>query len=243
MQLPFEHTKIYLHCKSSKILWYVQSFRHSFSHNISACEVPLGIPPIDIYCSSIDVKLILKSVYCGDRISPLQWTRQLEKSGKITGKQKKRYQRLNNEIEWANYTKESIDSSIQSSWNSRWKSTFNECSLKQFAKEIPSHGVYSPLTNGNPYRANKLCELFIGNPLKLPYYAWNLIKIASLLCTCGKEEGDSLHYLFRCVNNEPARSSNIKDLNIFNPDDCATLKSFVCVTEILDSWKWRRLLA
>ena len=145
------------------------------------------------------------------------------------------YQRLNNEIECANYTKESIDSFILSSWNSRWKSTFNECSLKQFVKEIPSYGVYSPLTNGNPYRANKLIELFIGNSLKLPYYAWNLKKTASPLCTCGKEEGDSLHYFFRCANNEPDRPSNIKDLNIFNPDDCATLKSFICKTEILDS--------
>ena len=103
-----------------------------------------------------------------------------------------------------------IDSFIQSSW----KSTFNECSLEQFVKEIPGHGVYSPLTNGNPYRANKLCELFIGNSLKLPYYAWDLSKIASPLCTCGKEEGDSLHYFLRCANNEPARPSNIKDLTV-----------------------------
>ena len=211
-------------------------FRHSYSPNISACEVLLGIPPIDIYCSSIDVKFILKSVYCEDHISQAHYNGlgNLRSLANILESKKRRYQRLNNEIECANYTKESIDSFIQSSWNSRWKSTFNECSLKQFVKEIPSHGVYSPLTNGNPYRANKLCELFIGNSLKLPYYAWNLSKIASPLCTCGKEEGDSLHYFFRCANNEPARPSNIKDLNIFNPDDCATLKSFICETEILD---------
>ena len=134
---------------------------------------------------------------------------------------KKEIPAINNEIECANFTKESIDSFIQSSWNSRRKNTFNECSLKQLVKETPSHGVYSPLTNGNSCRANKLCEMFIGNSLKLPYYAWNLSKIASPLCTCGKEEAD----------------------RIFNPDDCATLNSFICETEILDSWKWRRLLA
>ena len=214
-------------------------FRHSYSPNISACEVLLGIPPIDIYCSSIDVKFILKSAYCRDNqlISQAHYNGlgNLRSLANLLESKKKRYQRLNNEIECANYTKEIIDSSIQSLWNSRWKSTFNECPLKQFVKEIPKNGVYSPLTNGNQYRANKLCELFIGNSLKLPYYAWNLSKIASPLCTCGKEEGDSLHYFFRRANNEPARSSNIKDLNIFNPVDCATLKSFIRETEIVDS--------
>ena len=43
--------------------------KHSMSPKITAIEVLMGIPPIDIYCSSIEIKFLIKSVNKDDLVT------------------------------------------------------------------------------------------------------------------------------------------------------------------------------
>ena len=43
--------------------------KHSMSPKITAIEVLMGIPPIDIYCSSIEIKLLIKAVNKDDLVT------------------------------------------------------------------------------------------------------------------------------------------------------------------------------
>ena len=43
--------------------------KHSMSPKITAIEVLTGIPPIDIYCSSVEIKFLFKSVNKDDLVT------------------------------------------------------------------------------------------------------------------------------------------------------------------------------
>ena len=130
-------------------------FNHSMSPKISSCEVISGLPPIDIYCSAIDIKFLIKSV-CEDDLVHKEHKLGLNRSrslANITESKLKRYSRQHTPT---SYTRASIQSYIHDIWNKRWKSPLNDTFLKTFVEDIPVDMRFSPMIHGNPYIANKI---------------------------------------------------------------------------------------
>ena len=84
------------------------------------------------------------------------------------------------------YNKHEIDEFIEESWIKRWKNTQNKGLLQYLPNTQPQLNTCCPLTIGDPYVVNKICELVIGNSFAFAEYAWNMWKCESPMCICGK---------------------------------------------------------
>ena len=65
--------------------------------------------------------------------------------------------------------------------------------LQHFPNTQPQLNTFCPLTIGDPYVVNKICELVIGNSFAFAEYAWNMWKCESPMCICGKSEDNPYH--------------------------------------------------
>ena len=113
----------------------------------------------------------------------------------------------------------------QSNTYSFVKSKTNTCFLKNFQSSQPSNGKLSPLVYGDSYVANKLCEFFIGNTMKLADYKWKLSRCESPLCKCKRSEETPYHFFFECILHKRPDCVEMKD--VYNEDDVEDLKSFI----------------
>ena len=60
------------------------------------------------------------------------------------------------------YKHEMVAELINRMWNQRWRCPTNTCFLKHFLVQ-PSGSTFSPLVNGHPLEANKICQPLFGN--------------------------------------------------------------------------------
>ena len=207
-------------------------FNYSMSPKVS-CEVISGLPPIDIYCSAIDIKFLIKSV-CEDDLVHKEHKLGLNRSrslANITESKLKRYSRQHTPT---SYTRASIQSYFHDIWNKRWMSPHNDTFLKTFVEDIPVDLRFSPMIQGNPYIANKITEFAMGNSLLLKENLWKVSRIASPLCECLKSEENSYHFLFCCEFYNSIRPHKLHMANIFVQDDCTQLKNFLADSHILN---------
>ena len=204
-------------------------FKHSPSPSIQTCQALIGQPPIDILCDSIAVKFVIKAKEKDDlvrrshdlaRARPQSRANHLESS-------LRRYSRNILDSTTINYTPRKIEDFITTQWKSRWKNCLDDCLLKNLKSSQPAAGQLSPLVFGDPYKANKICEIIIGNSLLLSNYKWQLSQCESPLCKCKKTEETPYHFLFDCQLRKD-RPSQIETMNIFNSHDASDLKTFIC---------------
>ena len=147
--------------------------KHSMSPKITAIEVLMGIPPIDIYCSSIEVKFLIKSVNKDDLITAthVKTTRPSSLSSLLLSKLR-RFERTHMSH---SYTRDSIKAFIRDNWNRRWNSPYNDNFLRNFISNLPQETIHSPLLGGNPLIANMISDLLIGSSRRLAENGWLLI--------------------------------------------------------------------
>ena len=120
------------------------------------------------------------------------------------------------------YIKHEIDEFIEHSWIKRWKNTQNKGLLHHLPNTRPQLNTCCPLTIGDPYVVNKICELVIGNSFAFAEYAWNMWKCESPMCKCGKSEDNLYHYFFCCPRYNEIRPV-IQSLNLMEATDCQKL--------------------
>ena len=203
-------------------------FKHAPSPSIQASEALIGQPPVDILCESIAIKFAIKLKEKDDLVHfshrsalsrPTSRASFLEASVK-------RFSRLRPNDTMLKYSPAEISSFITTRWQNRWNGAFNNCFLKNFQSSQPSNGKLSPLVYGDSYTANKLCEFFIGNTMKLSNYKWKLSQCESPLCKCKTTEETPYHFFFEC-SLHTNRPDCIEMKNVFNEDDVQDLKTFI----------------
>ena len=205
--------------------------KHSMSPKITAIEVLMGIPPIDIYCSSIEIKFLIKAVNKDDLVTATHvktLTRPSSLSSLLLSKL--RFERTHMSH---SYTRDSINAFIRDNWNRRWNSPYNDNFLKNFISNLQQETIHSPLLDGNPLIANMISDLLIGSSRRLAENLWKLSRTPSPMCICGTSEQNSYHYFFYCRNYRNLRSFHLNSLDLFISDDCGIIRNFISGTNII----------
>ena len=130
------------------------------------------------------------------------------------------------------YNKHEIDEFIEQIWIKIWKNTQNKGLLHHLPNTQPQLNTCCPLTIGDPYVVNKICELVIGNSFAFAEYAWIMWNCESPMCICGKSEDNLYHYFFCCPRYNEIRP-DIQSLNLMEATDCQKL-NFIMNTNKLN---------
>ena len=206
--------------------------KHSMSPKITAIEVLMGIPPIDIYCSSIDIKFLIKAVNNDDLVTATH-VKTLTRPSSLSSILLSKLRRFERTHPSHCYTRDAINAFIRDNWNRRWNSPHNDNFLKNFITNLPQETIHSPLLDGNPLLANMISDLLIGSSRRLAENLWKLSCTPSPLCICGTSEQNSYHYFFCCPNYRNFRPFHPNSLDLFISDDCAIISNFISCTNIL----------
>ena len=201
------------------------------SPKITAIEVLMGIPPIDSYCSSIEIKFLIKSVNKDDLVTATHvktLTRPSSLSSLLLSKLR-RFERIHMSH---SYTRDSIKAFIRDNWNRRWNSSYNNNFLRNFISNLPQETIHSPSLDGNPLIANMISDLLIGSARRLAENLWKLSRTPSPMCICGTSEQNSYNYFFYCPNYCNFRPFHLISLDFFLSDDCAIIRNFISGTNI-----------
>ena len=204
-------------------------FRHSFTRIISICETLLGLPPLDIYNDAIEIKFAIKVKRANDLVSNTHslFISNRSKAAALESKLSKFKKFLDDDTR-TEYNKHEIDEFIEQSWIKRLKNTQNISLLQHPRNTQPQLNTCCPLTIGDPYVVNKICELVFGNSFAFAEYAWNMWKCASPMCICGKSEDNLYHYFFCCPRYNDIRSDfRSRSLDLFPPTRSASLRSCI----------------
>ena len=150
-------------------------FRHSFTPIISICETLLGLPHLDIYNDAIEIKFVIKAKRANDLVSNTHslYISNRSKAAALESKLSKFKKFLDDDTR-TEYNKHEIES-----WIKRWKNTQNKGLLQYLPNTQPQLNTCCPLTIGDPFVVNKICELVIGNSFAFAEYAWNMWKCAA----------------------------------------------------------------
>ena len=206
--------------------------KHSMSPKITATEVLLGIPPIDIYCSSIEIKFLFKAVNKDDLVTATHvktLTRHSSLSSLLLSKLR-RFERFHMSH---SYTRDSINAFIRDNWNHRWNSPYNDNFLRNFISNLPQEMIHSPLLDRNPLITDMIRDLLIGSSRRLAENLWKLSRTPSPMCICGTSEQNSYHYFFYCPNYCNCRPFHLNSLDLFISADCAIIRNFISGTNII----------
>ena len=193
-------------------------FNYGPSPSIEACEALTGLPPIDIYCESIVVKFAIRIRQNDDlvRHTHLKSISILRTRANSLESSLKRYSHFMNKETILQYTDDQIVGFISDQWRRRWKGLFNNSFLTNLtAASVPAFNDVSPMTCGDSYTANKICEFLIGTSLKLAALRWKSSLCASTMCECGESEGTLFHFFFNCKLEYANRPNICTNLNIF----------------------------
>ena len=203
-------------------------FRHSFSPTISTCETLLGIPPIDLYNDAIEVKFVIKVIKAKDLVSNTHALFRHNSRSKSAALESKLFEFrlfLGDET-LTEYSKREIDQFIEHNWIRRWSSVQNKGLMQHLPNTQPQVNTCCPLITGDPYIANKICELVIGNSFAFAEYAWKMWKCESPLCMCGKSEDNLYHFFFCCPLYNELRP-DVATLNLMTKTDCEQLRNYI----------------
>ena len=154
--------------------------RHCLSPPFAASEVLLGILPLDLYSDSLDIKFLIKVTLQSDRVSTAHAEALRVKSTahnlQCSLNKYLKYFDFNNDACF--YNDEMVAEFINRMWNQRWRCPTNTCFSKHFLVQ-PSGSTFSPLVNGRPWEANKICQLLFGNSPRYNELSWKMYKRAS----------------------------------------------------------------
>ena len=206
--------------------------KHSMSPKKTAIEVLMGFPPIDSYCSSIEIKFLIKSVNKDDLVTATH-VKTLTRPSSLSSLLLSKLRRFERTHMSHSYTRDSINAFIRDNWNRRWNSPYNDNFLRNFISNLPQETIHSPLLDGNPSIANMIIDLLIGSSRRLAENLWKLSRTPSPMCICGTSEQNSYHYFFYCPNYCNFRPFHLNSLDLFLSDDCAIIRYFISSTNII----------
>ena len=158
--------------------------KHSMSPKITAIELLMGIPPIDVYCSSIEIKFLINSVNKDDLVTATH-VKTLIRPSSLSSLLLSKLRRFERTHMSHSYTRDSINAFIRDNWNRRWNSPYNDNFLRNFISNLPQETIHSPLFDGNPLIANMMSDLLIGSSRRLAENLWKLSRTPSPMCSCG----------------------------------------------------------
>ena len=141
---------------------YFRPPKHSLSPKITAVEVLMGIPPSDIYCSSSEIKFLIKAVNKDDLVTATH-VKTLTRPSSLSSLLLSSLRRFERTHMSHSYTRDSINAFIRDNWNRRWNSPYNDHFLRNFISNLPQETIHSPLLDGNPLIANMVSDLLIGS--------------------------------------------------------------------------------
>ena len=151
--------------------------KQSMSPKITAIEVLMGLPPIDLYCSSIEMKFLFKAVNKDDLVTATHVKTMTRPSSLASLLSKlRKFERTHMSH---SYTRDSINAFIRDNWNRRWNSPYNDNFLKNFISNLPQEMIHSPLLDGNPLIANVISNIVIGSSRRLAENLWKLSRTPS----------------------------------------------------------------
>ena len=203
-------------------------FRHSFSPTISTCETLLGTPPIDLYKDAIEGKIVIKVIKAKDLVSNTHLLFRHNGRSKSAALESKlfNFRKFLDDETMSEYSKREIHQFIEHKWIRRCSSLLNEGLMQHLPNTQPQVNTCCPLITGDPYIANKICELVIGYSFAFAEYSWKMWKCESSLCMCGKCEDNLYHFFFCCpLYNE--RPPGVATRNLMTKTDCEQLRNYI----------------
>ena len=206
--------------------------KHSMSPKITDFDVLRGIPPIDLYCSSIEIKFLIKSVNKDDLVTATH-VKTLTRPSSLSSLLLSKLRRFERTHMSHSYTRDSINTFIRDNWNRRWNSPYNDNFLRNFISNMAQEMIHSPLLDGKPLIANMISDLLIGSSRRLAKNLWKLSRTPSPMCICGTSEQNSYHYFFYCPNFRNFWPFNLNSLEFFISDDYAIIRNFISGTDII----------
>ena len=211
----------------NRIICYIM--KHSVSPKITAFDVLMGIPPIDIYCSSIEIKFLIKAVNKDDLFTATH-VKTLTSPSSLSSLLLNKLRRFERTHMSHSYTRDSINAFIGDNWNRRWNSPFNDNFLRNLNSNLPQEMIHSPLLDGYPLIANMISDLLIGSSRRLAENLWKLSRTPSPMCICGTSEQNSYHYFFHCPSYRNFRPFHLNSLDLFISYDCVIIRKFISGT-------------
>ena len=120
-------------------------FRHCLAPPIAPSEVQLGIPPLDLYGDSLDIKFLIKITIQSDLVSTAQAEALRVKSTahNLQCSLNRNLKYFNNNNDACFYNNEMVAEFINRIWNQRWRCPTNTCFLKHLLVQ-PSSSTFSP---------------------------------------------------------------------------------------------------
>ena len=191
--------------------------KHTNSPKITAIEVLMRIPPIDIFCSSIEINFLFKSENKDDLVTATH-VKTLTRPSSLSSLLLSKLRRFERTHMSHSYTRDSINAFIRDNWNRRWNSPYNDNFLRNFISNLPQETIHSPLLDGNPLIAKMISDLLIGSSRRLAENLWKLSRTPSPMCICGTSEQNSYHYFFYCPNYCNFRPFHLNSLDFVLSD-------------------------
>ena len=121
---------------------------------------------------------------------------------------------------------------INRMWNQRWRCPTNTCFLKHYLVQR-SGSTVSPLVNGHPWEANKICQLLFGNSPRYIEISWKMCKRALPMCSCVLSEEIAFNYFFSCTLHDNNKPHSLQTLSLKRTKDCSSFETFLLKTKKL----------
>ena len=151
----------------------------------SACEVSLGVLPLDILLQSISAKFLTKlkqnqpDIVAEVLLNALGHARS---TGHLLESCLRRFEKITGNYPAQGYSTQSVTAFISELWLRKWSSPHDFAVLRMFRNTKPDCHSMSPLILGNPYLTNKKCILVFGITPLFAEFKMRLSQCASPLC-------------------------------------------------------------
>ena len=191
-----------LQVQQNRILRWI--LKYCISPPRSACDVLLGVPPLNILFQSINAKLLTKlkpnqpDIVAAANFNAFDHAQSI---AHLPESCVRRFEKFTGSYPALRYSTQSVTAFINEMWLRRWFSPDNFAVLRMFRFTMPECHSKSPLILRNPYLANRKCFLVFGNSPLFAEFRWRLSQCASILCMCGSVEEYPTYYFFYCQKN------------------------------------------
>ena len=138
----------------------------------------MGIPPMDIYCSSTEIKFLIEAVNKDDLVFATH-VQTLTRPSSLSSFLLSKLRRFERTHMSHSYTRDSIKTFIRDNWNRRWNSPYNDIFFRNFISNLPQETIHSPLLDGSPLIAIMISDLLIASSRRLAENLWKLSRTPS----------------------------------------------------------------
>ena len=132
-------------------------FKQTYSQNIESCEVLLGVPPIELVNSIINVKFFYKSqiIERSSHCSPLFFCNTTKSTANLLESHLRRSAKfVTNDSRF--YVVDHMNDFLELMWRRRWPASHNNSSLECYTETTLTYNHFTPLLNCSEYEDNKI---------------------------------------------------------------------------------------